>query len=35
MLYKLEYYGVTGPALQLLRSYLSDRKQYVEFVSVY
>ena len=31
MLYKLEYYGVTGPTLQLLRSYLSDRKQYVEF----
>ena len=34
MLYKLEYYGVTGPALQLLRSYLSDRKQYVEFENV-
>ena len=31
MLYKLEYYGVTGPTLQLLRSYLSDRKQYVEY----
>ena len=34
MLYKLEYYGVTGPALQLLRSYLSDRRQYVEFENV-
>ena len=34
MLYKLEYYGVTGPALQLLRSYLSDRKQYSEFENV-
>ena len=34
MLYKLEYYGVKGPALQLLRSYLSDRKQYVEFENV-
>ena len=34
MLYKLEYYVVTGPALQLLRSYLSDREQYVEFENV-
>ena len=34
MLYELEYYGVTGPSLQLLRSYLSDRKQYVEFENV-
>ena len=34
MLYKLEYYGVTGPALHLLRSYLSDRKQYVAFENV-
>ena len=34
MLYKLKYYEVTGPALQLLRSYLSDRKQYVEFENV-
>ena len=34
MLYKLEYYGVTGPSLQLLRSYLSDRKQNVEFENV-
>ena len=34
MLYKLEYYGVKGPALQLLGSYLSDRKQYVEFENV-
>ena len=34
MLYKLEYHGVTGPALQLLRSYLSDRKQYIEFENV-
>ena len=32
MLYKFEYYGVTRPALQLLRNHLSDRKQYVEFV---
>ena len=34
MLHELEYYGVTGPSLQLLRSYLSDRKQYVEFENV-
>ena len=34
MLYKLEHYGVTGPVLQLLRSYLSDCKQYVEFENV-
>ena len=34
MLYKLKYYEVTGPALELLRSYLSDRKQYVEFENV-
>ena len=34
MLYKLEYYGVTGPSLQPLRSYLYDRKQYVEFENV-
>ena len=26
MLYKLEYYRVTGTSMQLLRSYLSDRK---------
>ena len=34
MVYKFEYYGVTRPALQLLRSHLSDRKQYVEFENV-
>ena len=34
MLYKLEYYRVTGPSMQILRSYLSDRKQYVEFENV-
>ena len=34
MFCKLKYYGVTGPALQLLISYLSDRKQYVEFENV-
>ena len=34
MFYKLEYYGVTGPSLQLLRSYLSDRKQYAKFENV-
>ena len=34
MLCKFEYYGVTGPSLQLLRSYLSDRNQYVEFENV-
>ena len=33
-LYKLEYYIVTGPALQLLESHLSGRKQYVEFENV-
>ena len=34
MLYKLKYYGVRGPSLKLLKSYLSDRKQYVEFENV-
>ena len=31
LLSKLSYYGVAGPANALFRSYLSDRRQYVDF----
>ena len=34
LLSKLHYYGVTGSALQLLRSYLSNRKQFVQLGDV-
>ena len=33
MLFKLKYYGVTDTALDLMRSYLTNRKQYVVFNS--
>ena len=33
LLFKLEYYGVTDNALDLMRSYLTNRKQYVVFNS--
>ena len=33
LLYKLEHYGLSSSAIELLRSYLSDRTQYVEFKS--
>ena len=33
LLYKLKYYGVTDTALDLLKSYLTNRKQYVVFDS--
>ena len=29
LLYKLHYYGITNIALKLLKSYISNRKQYV------
>ena len=31
LLYKLNYYGIKGTAYKLIKSYLSNRKQYVEF----
>ena len=31
LLSKLEYYGITGRSYDLLKNYLSDRSQYVEF----
>ena len=31
LLHKLHYYGVTGVSLELIRSYLTNRKQYVKF----
>ena len=31
LLYKLKYYGVTDTALDLMKSYLTNRKQYVVF----
>ena len=34
LLDKLRYYGVTDGSLQLLKSYLSDRKQYAQFDDV-
>ena len=33
LLYKLKYYGVTDTAFDLLKSYLTNRKQYVVFDS--
>ena len=34
LLHKLSYYGVQGTALTLFQSYLSNRKQYVQFDNV-
>ena len=31
LLYKLQYYGITDIALKLLKSYMSNRKQYVKY----
>ena len=31
LLHKLHYYGVTGVSFKLIRSYLTNRKQYVKF----
>ena len=31
ILHKLHYYGVTGVSFELIRSYLTNRKQYVKF----
>ena len=31
LLHKLHYYGVTGVSFELIRSYLTNRKQYVKF----
>ena len=33
LLYKLKYYGVTDTAFDLLKSYLTNRKQYIVFDS--
>ena len=34
LLNKLKHYGITGLSLNLIQSYLSDRKQFVEFNSI-
>ena len=34
LLHKLNHYGFNGPALNIMKSYLTDRKQYVEFKNV-
>ena len=34
LLNKLNHYGFSGPALNIMKSYLTDRKQYVEFKSI-
>ena len=34
LLNKLKHYGITGLSLNLIKSYLSDRKQFVEFNSI-
>ena len=34
ILHKLNHYGINGPALNTMKSYLTDRKQYVEFKNV-
>ena len=34
VLHKLNHYGFNGPALNIMKSYLTDRKQYVEFKNV-
>ena len=31
LLHKLHYYGVTGVSFELIRSYLTNKKQYVKF----
>ena len=34
LLNKLKHYGITGLSLNLIQSYLTDRKQFVEFNSI-
>ena len=34
LLYNLKYYGVTDTAFDLLKSYLTNRKQYVYLIAV-